>query len=131
MTVKNKRGGFSLLELAVAMLIIAILVVVVILMVTGFFSTARARGLETDLRVVKTAVDAFATEGQGWPTASGNLPSSGKYAPIDFDASLERAGKTLTFYPHYIIELPKHWDEGVWLIDSASRVSVDIPREEY
>ena len=65
------------------------------------------------------------------PTADGQLPPTGEYALIDFDASLDRLGKTLTFYPHFISELPKHWDEGVWRIDSAARVSVDMEPEEY
>ncbi|MFC1848491.1 hypothetical protein ACFLXV_04200 [Chloroflexota bacterium] len=86
---------------------------------------------EADLHAVKTAVDSYVTEAMEWPTASGQLPSPGEYALIDFNASLDRGGTTLTFYPHFISELPKHWDEGVWLIDGAARVSVDMEPEDY
>lgn len=129
--IRKGEQGFSFIELGVALLIVTILVAVVILMVTGFFGQARETGLETELRNVKTAVDAYATEALQWPTADGKLPFSGEYALIDFDASFNRGGQTLSFYPHFISELPKHAEEGVWLIDSASRVTVDMDPEEY
>ena len=128
--INREERGFSFIELGVAMLIVAILVAVVILMVTGFFSKARETGLETELRNVKTAVDSYATESLQWPTENGKLPLTGN-APIDFNASFNRGGQTLSFYPHFLSELPKHAEEGVWLIDSASRVTVDIDPEEY
>ena len=131
-TKKGREGGFSLLELAVAMLIIAVLVAVVILMVTGFFSEARETGLESDLRVVKNAVDAYILQSSAeWPTADGGGPPPGKSALIDFDASFIQGGKTFSFYPHFISKLPRHHDEGVWRIDSAALVSVDMDPEEY
>ena len=130
-TKKGREGGFSLLELAIAMLVIVILVAVVILMVTGFFSEARETGLESDLRVVKNAVDAYILQSSKWPTADGGGPPPGKSALIDFDASFPQAGETLSFYPHFISKLPRHHDEGVWRIDSAALVSVDMDPEEY
>ncbi|UCC60466.1 MAG: type II secretion system protein [Dehalococcoidia bacterium] len=129
--VKKDERGFSFLEIGVALLIITILVAVVILIMTGFFSKARETGLEADLRNVKTAVDSYATESMQWPTANGKLPYTGEYAPIDFYASFSRGGKTMSFYPHFLQDLPKHADEGVWLIDSASRLSLDMDPEEY
>ena len=126
-----RDGGFSLLELAIAMLIIVILVAVVILMVSGFFSRAREAGWETDLRVVKTAVDDYMIQSGRAPTADGSLPLRGEYALIDFDASFTQDGVTLSFYPHLLGKLPKHYDEGVWRIDSAALVSVDMDPEEY
>ena len=130
-TKKGREGGFSLLELAIAMLIIAVLVAVVILMVTGFFSEARETGLESDLRVVKNAVDAYILQSSKWPTADGGGPPPGESALIDFDASFIREGETFSFYPHFISKLPRHYDEGVWRIDSAALVSVDMDPEEY
>ena len=130
-TKKGREGGFSLLELAIAMLIIAILVAVVILMVTGFFSEARKSGLETDRHSVKNAVDAYILQSSQWPTADGGRPPPGESALIDFDASFPQAGETLSFYPHFISKLPRHHDEGVWRIDSEGLVSVDMAPEEY
>ncbi len=130
-TKKGREGGFSLLELAVAMLVVVILVAVVILMVTGFFSEARETGLESDLRVVKNAVDAYILQSSKWPTADGGRPPPGESALIDFDASFPQAGETLSFYPHFISKLPRHHDEGVWRIDSAALVSVNMDPEEY
>lgn len=137
MTRKGREGGFSLLELSIAMLIIAILVAVVILMVTGFFSKARGTGLETDLHVVKNAVSDYVLaaqngQGQRWPTPDGERPPDGESALIDFDARFStRGGETLIFYPDFLGKLPKHHDEEVWRIDSAGRVSVDMDPEEY
>lgn len=130
-TKKGREGGFSLLELAIAMLIIAVLVAVVILMVTGFFSEARKSGLETDLHSVKTAVDVYMIDSLTAPTADGKLPLPGEYALIDFDATFTQGGETLSFYPHFISKLPRHHDEEVWRIDSAALVSVDMDPEEY
>jgi hypothetical protein len=87
--------------------------------------------LDVDLHSVKTAVDAFAIQSGEWPTASGSLPSTGQYALIDFSASFYKDGKIMSFYPHFITKLPRHWDEGVWRIDSAALVSVDIDPHDY
>ena len=123
--------GFSLLEVAVAMLVIVILVGVVLGLVLGLFGHARGTGLETDLRTVQTAVNAFMIETQETPTADRMLPPPGEYALIDFNASFVRNGKTMTFYPLILAKLPRHWDEGVWRIDNTAHVSIDLPEEEY
>jgi general secretion pathway protein G len=130
-TKKGREGGFSLLELSIAMLIIAILVAVVILMVTGFFSKARETGLQADLHSVQSALNTYMIDSGSPPTADGELPPPGEYAKIDFDASFTQAGKTFTFYPDYTDKLPKHHDEGVWRIDSRGSVSVDMAPEDY
>jgi type II secretory pathway pseudopilin PulG len=127
---KNQRG-FSLVELLIALLIIIILVAVVILVVRGFYGEARESALETDLHTVKTAVDAFMLQSLKWPTETGMAPSDGQYALLNFDASFVGDGKTLKFYPHFLSKLPRHWDEGVWRIDSAALVSIDIAQDEY
>jgi len=110
---------------------VAILVAVVILVTQGFFSKARESALDGDLHSVQTAVDTYAIQSGKWPTANGSLPATGQYALIDFNASFDKDGKTMSFYPHFISKLPKHSDEGVWRIDNAARVSVDMPRDEY
>jgi len=128
---RNKQGGFSFVELVIAMLIIIILVAVVILVTQGFFSKARESALDADLHSVQTAVGTYAIQSGKWPTANGSLPPTGQYAMIDFNASFDRDGKTMIFYPHFISSLPRHFDEGVWRIDSAALVSVDIDRDKY
>ncbi len=130
-TKKDGQLGFSFFELVVAMFVIMILVAVVILASQGFFGKARERAWEADLRIMNTAVDAYMIQSFEAPTADGDLPLSGEYALIDFDASFTRDAETLTFYPNFIKQLPKHWDEDVWVIDSASRVSIDMDLEEY
>ena len=130
--VKNDgQRGFSFFELIVAIFIITILVAVVILATQGFFSKAQERAWEADLRVMNNAVDAYMIQSFKAPTADGRLPLKGEYALIDFDASFTLDGQTLTFYPDFIKKLPRHWDEGVWRIDSASRLSIDMDMEEY
>lgn len=127
----SKEHGFSLMELMIAAIIIAILIAVVILVVTGFFGEARETGMESELRNMKTSVDAYIIQSFEWPTVDGKAPMPGEYALIDFDASFIQDGKVKSFYPHFIEKLPKHWDEGVWRLDSAARVSVDMDPEEY
>jgi len=128
---RNKQGGFSFVELVIAMLIIIILVAVVILVSRGFFSKARESALDGDLHSVQTAVGTYAIQSNKWPTANSSLPPSGQYALIDFYASFYKDGKTMIFYPHFISSLPRHSDEEVWRIDSAALVSVDIDRDKY
>jgi len=127
---RNRQGGFTFMELMVVLLIFIILVAVVILVTRGFFSKARESSLDVDLHSVKTAVDTYVLQSGRWPTASGSLPLQGNVS-IDFNASFEKEGQIMVFYPHFITNLPRHWDEGVWRIDSAALVSVNVPRDEY
>jgi type II secretory pathway pseudopilin PulG len=130
---KRGAGGLSFLELAIALLIIAILTTVVILVVRGFFSSATKSALEMELKNMQTAADVYhikSAEGT-WPTAGGQLPAEGQYALIDFGATFQLDNKKWSFYPHYITRLPRHWDEGVWRIDSAGLVSVDMAPDDY
>lgn len=87
--------------------------------------------LETDLRLVKDAVDAYFAFSGTAPTGDGRVPSAGKYAPIDFDASYAQGGNTMSLYPDFLIKLPRHHDEGIWRINSGMQVSVDIDPDEY
>ena len=128
---RNKQGGFSFVELIIALLIVIILVAVVILVTQGFFSKARESALDIDLKDIKTAVDAYAIQSGEWPTANSALPATGQYAMIDFYASFDKEGKTMSFYPHFINKLPRHSDEEVWRIDSAALVSIDMSRDDY
>jgi len=131
-TKKGREGGFSLLELAIAMLIIGILVAVVILLATGFFSEAREAGWKADLRAMQNAVSDYMIQSNGgWPTVDGKIPLSGEDALIDFDASFTQGGKRFYFYPDFLERLPRHHDEGLWRIDSRGSVWVDIDPEEY
>ncbi len=128
---RNGQSGFTFMELMVALIIVIVLVAVVILVTHGFFSKAKESSLDVDLHSVKTAVDTYVLQAGKWPTASGALPPTGQYALIDFNASFDKDGVTMSFYPHFISKLPRHWDEGVWRIDSAALVSVDMPRDKY
>ena len=128
---RKKQGGFTFMELMVALIIVIVLVAVVILVTRGFFSKARESALDVDLHSVKTGVDAYVLQANEWPTVDGSLPATGQYALIDFKASFDNGGKTMSFYPHFISSLPRHWDEKVWRIDSAALVSVDMAPEKY
>jgi prepilin-type N-terminal cleavage/methylation domain-containing protein len=128
---KRAQSGFSFMELMVTLIIIVVLAAVVMLVVRGFFTKAKETGLEGDLHSVKTAVDAFMIQSGKPPTEDGLLPPAGEYALIDFNASFDKGGQTLRFYPHFIGKLPRHWDEGVWRLDYAALVSVDMPSQDY
>ena len=126
------EGGFTFLELTVVLVLLAILTAVVILAVTGVFGSAAKSAFETDMGTVERAAQCYIVKSDGRaPTADGDLPPEGEYAAIDFDASFSPDGMALSFYPHFIAKLPRHHAEGVWRIDSAALVSVDIDPDEY
>jgi len=87
--------------------------------------------LDVDLHSVKAAVDAYVLKAGEWPTVDGSLPPQDQYSLIAFNASFVSGGKTMSFYPHFISKLPRHWDEGVWRLDSAALVSVDMAPNNY
>ena len=93
--------------------------------------SARKAALETDLRLVKDAVDAYYAFSGKAPTEDGRLPPAREYAPIDFDASYAQGGNTMSLYPDFLIRLPRHHDEGIWRINSGLKVSVDIEPDDY
>ena len=128
---RRAGGGFSLMEIAIAMIIIGILVAVVIMWVTGFFSEARETGYEADVRAVQSAVDAFYTECFAWPTEDGLQPRPGEVAAIEFTRQVGCFGSRKSLYPDPLAKLPKHWDERVWVVDSGGHVSVTLSAEEY
>jgi type II secretory pathway pseudopilin PulG len=128
---RNRQGGFTFMELMTVLLVFIILAAVVILLVRGFFSKARESAMDVDLKEMKTVVQTYYVQSGEWPTADGSLPATGQYALIDFSASFEKDGKTYSFYPHFISNRPRHWDEEVWRLDSAALVSVDMARDKY
>ena len=97
----------------------------------GPVTQARGSALEIDLRTVKAAVDAYVLQSGDIPTIDGKLPPVNGYALIDFHASFTDNGKTASLYPDFVLELPKHSDEGVWRIDSAMQVSVAMASRDY
>ena len=94
-------------------------------------SSARQLALETDLRLVKDAVDAYFAFSGMIPTEDSRLPSVGEYAPIDFNASFPQDGNIVALFPDFLIKLPRYHDEGIWRINSGMQVSVDIDPDEY
>ena len=130
-TVRRRQAGVTFLEIAIALLILVIVVAVVLLQVLGAFGGARESAMEIDVDSVKTAVDAYILEAFKAPTEDGRFPQSGDYALIDFDASFPAGGVTKSLYPDFLAKLPRHWDEGVWRIDSKAIVSISIAADEY
>jgi len=131
-TKMNSESGFSLMELIGVLIIFMIVVVVVVLLVSGVFGSSREASMSTDISTVDTALGQYVLKSQGKvPTASGQLPPDGEYAPIDFNASFTDGGKTYSFYPDCVKRLPRHHDDGVWRIDSKGAVSVDLEPDEY
>ena len=131
LTKRRNELGWTLLELLAVLFVVMILAAIVILLMRGFFSGARETALDTNLKSMKSAVDAYMTEAFKAPTEDGMLPTGDELKLIDFDASFDSNGTAKTFYPHYLGELPRHWDEGVWKLDYAGRVVFDMAPEEY
>ena len=131
--IKESRGedGFSFVDLGVTVFIIVAVVALILSNVLGVFGEARQTALETDLHRMKNAVDEYMIQSGEPPTADGVLPKAGEYAPIVFNASFTFQGRMLVFYPHFLGKLPRHYNEEVWRIDSAGKVSVAIEPEKY
>ena len=87
--------------------------------------------MELDTANVQKGVDTYFGYALKYPTDDGKLPSSGKYAPIDFYAGFTMGAESLTFYPGIISKLPQHHDEGVWRIDSRGTISVNMNPDDY
>jgi len=129
---RNKQGGFSFVELMIALLIFVILIAVVILATQGFFTKARGTSMAGDIHTVKNAVDDYYLASFGsMPTETGAQPPEGEYALIDFNAHFTDGAKTYKFYPGFLAKLPRHSGEGVWRIDNAGLVSIDMAPDEY
>ena len=115
-----------------ALLVVTILVAVVGVIVYFFYTSSRTTSMEGDLKEVRAAVSVFVTESSEWPTANGKLPPAGGYAPISFSAGFtDNTGKMVRLYPHFLNELPRHFSEEVWRIDSSGNIWVDMNPEEY
>ncbi len=128
----KSESGFSLMELIGVCIIFMIVVAVVIVMVTGVFGSSREASLETDVSSVDTALQQYLLKSGDFPTANGGRPAQGEYFLIDFNASFtDELGRNKSFYPDCIKKLPRHYNEGVWRIDSTGTVSADIDPEQY
>ena len=129
---RRKQRGYSIMGLLSALLVVTILVAVVGVIVYFFYTSSRTTSMEGALKEVRAAVSVFVTESSEWPTLDGKLPPDGEDAPINFSAGFtDNTGKTVRFYPHFLKDLPRHWNSGVWLIDSRGDVSVDLGPGEY
>lgn len=104
---------------------------------TATASPIPASVLQSDMSRVQFAVFEYVTASSAtgtprYPTSSGNLPALGQYALINFNAGFQdTTGKTMRFYPDFLEDLPRHWNSGVWRIDSEADVSVDIEPDIY
>lgn len=125
---KKVLWGVLILALLLSVLISGISCIKTVYLPTP---TTRVTALDVDLHNVQTAVDSYVLQSGEWPISAGSLPPQGQYALIDFHASFDKGGQTVSFYPQLISNLPRHWDEGVWRIDSAGLVSVDITPDRY
>ena len=134
---RDDQSGFTVMGLLSALLVLTFLVAIVGGIIYAFYNAGRTTSLEGDRRNVQAAVTDFVTSSTAagtpcWPTGDGSLPPSGGYTPINFAASfVDRSGMTVSFYPDFLRRLPRHWNEGVWRIDSESDVSVDIEPGRY
>ena len=128
----KSESGFSLMELIGVCIIFMIVVVVVIMMVTGVFGSSREASMGTDVSTVDTALQQYLLKSGEFPTANGGRPAEGEYFLIDFNASfVDELGRTRSFHPDCVKKLPRHYNEGVWRIDSTGTVSVDMDPDEY
>ena len=129
---RDNQGGFGLIESILIIVLIVALGFVIYHFGWGTAGTAGAKLLETDVLTIEQAVGGYILKSNGnYPTDDGKRPGSGQDELLMWDASFTAGGKPLSFYPDFIKRLPRHWNEGVWWINSLGRVSVTMNPEDY
>jgi type II secretory pathway pseudopilin PulG len=128
---RNNQGGFTFMELMIALIIFIVAVALVILATQGFFTKSRGTAMSGDIHTVQNAVDDYILRSFKAPTESSSLPTGNQTFPIYFDATFTEGVTTYKFYPDILAKLPRHSDEGVWRIDNSGTVSVDMNPDDY
>ena len=129
---KNNQGGFTLIESIFIIALMVGLAFVVYHFGWGTSGEAEVEALQTDIKTMQTAVGAYILKSNGlYPTNDSKLPEAGEYKLIMWDSSFASGGQRLSFYPDFIKRLPRHWNEGVWRIDSGGRVLATTDPEGY
>ena len=132
MVINSRQRGFTLVE-SIAVVAVAVAVVVAI----WYFGwkvdePAGQTALADHQNAIQKQVALYMFDSNGqYPTVDGKLPASGESEPIYWEASFNKGGQTYYFCPNYVKSKPNHWAEGVWLIDSEARISVNIDPKDY
>ncbi len=129
---KNKQAGFTLVESVLVIAVAAAVIFAAYHFGWGVTGKAGERALEGDLQTIQKAVGAYLLNSNGlYPTDDGKLPEAGENKWIIWDTSFARSGNRLSFSPDFISRLPRHWNEGVWRIDSTGKVFVALVPGDY
>ncbi|MFC1893593.1 type II secretion system protein [Chloroflexota bacterium] len=129
---KNKQAGFTLFESIIVIGVAAAIIFAAYHFGWGVTGQAGEKALEADLKTMQKAVGAYLLSSNGlYPTDDGELPEPGEHKWIIWEASFVHGITRLSFSPDYISRLPRHWNEGVWWIDSGGKVSVALDPDEY
>lgn len=94
---KKLKKAFTLVELMVVITVIAILMTIAIVSFTRIQKQSRDTKRKADMRTIATALQAYYTEMQVYPTALADLAVDAKYMPIVPSAPLGSTGS----YPAY------------------------------
>mgnify|MGYP000155921066 CR=1 FL=1 len=95
----RRRGGFSLLELTLVLVILGILGAVAAVNVLGQSERARVQATKTDMQVIANAIEAYmAQEGRGRPPATLEVLREGSQAYLQATVTFTDAWGTPYFY---------------------------------
>ncbi|MFC2022771.1 type II secretion system protein [Chloroflexota bacterium] len=131
--VRSSSSGFTLFESIIVIAVFVAFAFAIYYFGWGTKDKAGEQRLEQDTSTIQNAIaeyliDSYLSTGKGlYPTDDGKLPGGGEYKLILWTASYNAPSKTVYFKDYFGSgRLPRHWDEGVWRIDSMGQVTVDI-----
>lgn len=97
--IKAKRAGangFTLIELLVVIVILGILAAVVVFAVSGISNRGKKDACRTDVRTLRTAVEAYRAQNDSYPASEAALVSGGFLSEESAQHGFTVSGNTVT-----------------------------------
>ena len=107
---KNRKSGFTMIELMVVVIIVAILSAIAVPLYTGYIKNSRKSEATARLGAVLTAAKSYNQENSGWPTTSS---ASGFYGDFTGSDHFTYAQTSSASTGHYIARATGNGTDGI------------------